>query len=390
MDFPTLSAINLADWRGSITTFNGFTGTRPEQELNDVSWSGVTNLICPDTPAIIADKKQGQYFVPCKLKDAPLVGNTLEAAKNTGLPTTGKMRSKSHVTESQILVVDVDGLSEADFNAGLTKMLGDGITFVAYTTHSHGREDKPGMRARLVIPLDREITIEEYDLAWHGADHKYWGGKAGQADASGANLYQQQGTWACDPSRAKLARKWQHNHGVISADALISIGKAMQPPLTKSLTPTSTLTVDQVPHAPVSVAFSNTVVNDPPDLHRLASALKVLDPDCDVSTWMFHRMAPLAYLAREFPELADTYRTLAIRWSSGDLRGVPSTKWSKPGNNGLSGAQYFVRVWKRFLTDNYQGRRATVATIFHHAKEVGWVYTPGQSESADFEGVSKL
>ena len=101
--------------------------------------------------------------------------------------------------------------------------------------------------------------------------------------------------------------------------------------------------------------ISDTSVTDPPNLHHLESALKSLDPDCDEKTWKFHRLAPLAYLAREFPELGDTLRALAIAWSSGELRGVPSTKWHTPGSNGLTGAQFFGRVWKRFLTDNYQG-----------------------------------
>jgi hypothetical protein len=138
------------------------------------------------------------------------------------------------------------------------------------------------------------------------------------------------------------------------------------------------------------IAASNSGFTDPPNLHRLASAMKTLTPDCDERTWKFYRLGPLAYLARDIPELADTLRALAVSWSSGELRGVPSKKWSTPGSNGLSGAQYFDRVWKRFLTDNYQGKRATVGTIFFHAKEAGWVYEPDQAESADFEEVVEL
>lgn len=136
----------------------------------------------------------------------------------------------------------------------------------------------------------------------------------------------------------------------------------------------------------VSAPYADSNATEPPNLLHLESALKSLGPDCDDKTWKFYRLAPLAYLAREFPELTDTLRALAIRWSSGELRGEPSEKWKTPGGNGLSGAQIFDRVWQRFLTDNYQGKRVTVGTIFYHAKEAGWVYEPDQIGSAAGDG----
>ncbi len=151
-------------------------------------------------------------------------------------------------------------------------------------------------------------------------------------------------------------------------------------------TPEPTHKADPVTPMPIS----DTSLTDPPNLHHLKSALKSLDPDCDERTWKFHRLAPLAYLVREFPELGDTLRALAIAWSSGELRGVPSTKWHTPGSNGLTGAQFFDRVWKRFLTDNYQGKRVTVGTIFFHAEKAGWVFTPGQAGSTGFEVVAAV
>lgn len=244
MTNSVLSNTPLADWRGSITTFKGFTGTRPEQELNDVTWPDAGKLLCPDTPAVIADKGRGHYFVPCGLKEAPLVGNTLDAAKSAGQATTGKMRSKNHVTASSMLVMDVDGPSEADFMLGLNKMKRDGVAYLAYTTHSHGRVDKPGIRARIVLPLDRELNGEEYAQAWHGTDIHYWGGQAGQADASGANLCQQQGTWACDPTRVEQARKWEGSGAVASAEALITINQAAQPQQTDTGTSSSARTTN--------------------------------------------------------------------------------------------------------------------------------------------------
>ena len=42
------------------------------------------------------------------------------------------------------------------------KMEADGLTYKAYTTHSHGNPEKPGMRARIVIPVDSVLNIENY------------------------------------------------------------------------------------------------------------------------------------------------------------------------------------------------------------------------------------
>ncbi|WP_293006444.1 DUF3631 domain-containing protein [Nitrosomonas sp.] len=223
-----LSNTPLSDWRGSITTFNGFTGIKPVLELDNLSWIEVCKKVCPNQPAIIDNKKAAQYFVPCLLKESPFVGKTLEFAIQNGHPTTGKMRSKNHVTKSAMLLMDIDGISEADFNTGLAKIESDNLTYIAFTTHSHGSPIKPGMRIRLIIPLDKAIDVEKYAAAWRGFDQNYWNGLAGSADSSGANLYQQQGTWCCHSSRVEQAQSWSNEGGVASVDALIKLDKFAQ------------------------------------------------------------------------------------------------------------------------------------------------------------------
>ncbi|MDE2389958.1 MAG: hypothetical protein KGN35_12930, partial [Betaproteobacteria bacterium] len=223
------SNMPLNDWRGSFTTLNGFTGTRPAQEFENLPWGKFCELVCSAKPFVVADKRLAQYFLPCLLKVAPLVGNTLEAAKKAGESTIGKMRSKNHVTEAAMLIMDIDGLNESDFIVGLDKISNDGITFLAYTTHSHGSPDKSGVRARLVIPLDHPLATGEYYLAWHGLDKYFWNGLAGKADSSGANLYQQQGIWSCHPSRIEHANRWVNSDGgVVSAQTLIELGRSVK------------------------------------------------------------------------------------------------------------------------------------------------------------------
>jgi hypothetical protein len=132
-----------------------------------------------------------------------------------------------------------------------------------------------------------------------------------------------------------------------------------------------------------SAPFSSDYASEPPDLLKLTSALKALDPDCEEKLWKFYRLGPLAYAAREFPELADALHDMAIRWSSGELRGIPSKKWGTASANGMNGQTAFKYAWKRFMTDNYQGKRVTIGSIYFHAAEVGWIYTPEQSQGSN-------
>jgi len=266
----------LSEWRGSVTTFKGFTGTRPASEQNNVPWDAFSGVICPPKPAILPEKKNAQFCVPCPLKEAPLVGHTLEMAKQFGTSTTGKMRSKTHVTEASCSIIDVDGLDEPEFDAGLAKIRDDGLTYTAYTTHSHGSADKPGIRARLAIPLDRPVDTTEYSEAWHGLDQRYFGGRAGQADPSGANLYQQQGTWCAHPDRRDQARSWHNSGGVAAADALIAIGRnILAAKAIQSGTATASPENTRIHHKPfnATTAPSSTVVGAYP----VANANKVAD-----------------------------------------------------------------------------------------------------------------
>jgi hypothetical protein len=101
-----------------------------------------------------------------------------------------------------------------------------------------------------------------------------------------------------------------------------------------------------------------------------------LDPDCDDYTWKFHRICPLVGEAKRHPEIADDIKALAREWSSGVLRGIPSQAWTTPGaTSKLTGEQVFEQVWERFMTTSYEGRSATLGTVFKHAADQGWRYS---------------
>lgn len=141
-----------------------------------------------------------------------------------------------------------------------------------------------------------------------------------------------------------------------------------------------------IPGAPVLIPLQVDLDHEPPNLLRLASALKVLTPDCDEKTWKMYRLGPLAYEARYYPELHDALYKLARDWSSGELGGISSVKWITPGCNGLTGKQSFDHVWRRFLTDTYTGKRVSLGSIYWHAKEQGWCYTHDHVRGEDGGG----
>ena len=353
------SAMSLLDWRGSITTFKGFTGTRPVLELNNATWHDIVKVVAPVEPITLDDKSHGLFFVPCLLKETLLVGNTLEYATNNGQPTTGKMRSKRHVTEAAMLVIDVDGLTDTDFKAGLAKITSDGLTVLFYTTYSYGSVEKPNIRARLVIPLDRPLGTEEYASAWYGFDQRYWQGQTGQADASGANLYQQQGTWCCHPDRFDDAKKKEILKGVASADALIALGR-----IAKSTCVTKA--VSQIPIGPQSHRRSNCEVNLCKDkkMLLLRTLLGYIDPDSTHDDWVHVGMA-LHYE------------------SAGEECGyVLFDDWSRGGNK-YKNVKETKAKWRSFRSRS--GAGYTIATLFWMVKKIGVSREMIYAEAEPFE-----
>lgn len=223
------ASLSLSNWRGSLTVFSGFFDTRPACEIADASWGEtLANIAPPDGPALVTEKERAPYFVPCTLKAAPLVGATLARAIQSGAPTTGKQRSAGHVTEARMLVADVDGVTKERFDSIQQRLQDRGLTYVLYSTHSHGREDKPGIRVRLVIPVGVPLDAQQYKLAAQGMNALLLDG---QADPAGLQLHQQQGVWATAPKRAHLAFRLSHKAGVCSAATLLAAAPKLEIPM---------------------------------------------------------------------------------------------------------------------------------------------------------------
>lgn len=161
------SEMQLSSWRGNLIFFTGINATRPSESFEDLGWPAFKQKLCPAEPTLVTDKKDAPYFLPCLLRNAPLTGKTLEHAEQNGEPTVGQMRSKDHVTESNVLLYDFDGIEESAFALLRSFLEKHNLTYVAYTTFSHGRNDKPGMHVRVCVPVDQPLDVEAYPTAWH-------------------------------------------------------------------------------------------------------------------------------------------------------------------------------------------------------------------------------
>jgi hypothetical protein len=258
------SDLHASNWRGAITLFNGFTGTRPTHEETCTA-PRLAELIAPiDGAQVVLQKAQGLYFVPCLLKEAPLVGKTGERAHERGMPLIGKMRSAAHVATGAYLKLDIDGMSQEAYDAMLEKLRDAGLAYLTYSTHSNGRADKPGVRARVILFLDRSLEPKDYQAAAMAASSWLLGTSL---DPSEARLSQQGGVWMVHPDRTEAAFCFRQLNGYcISAVALL----AAAPPA--SVTRSNNHQYIEGKH----VGF---------DTSRVAAALEWLDSN-DYSAWV--------------------------------------------------------------------------------------------------------
>jgi hypothetical protein len=230
------------------------------------------------------------YFIPCTLKTAPLIGKTLEYAENNGRPAIGKMRSGAHVTAGAWAKLDVDGLPEGQLAALQAKLNLAGIAHLIYSTHSHGRADKPGIRCRIVVFFDKALEPADYQRAVLALSEWLLGASL---DRSEALLCQQAGVWCAHPDRIEQSFCIRQLDGVcVSTEALL----AAAPPPTVSR-----------PYLLITGGAGLL----PLDAERIGDALKWLDPNefkqwTDCAIWLKAAYGDAAYpVWLEWSERAD-------------------------------------------------------------------------------------
>jgi hypothetical protein len=163
-----------------------------------------------------------------------------------------------------------------------------------YTTHSHGRSDKPGARVRLIFPVDVRLDAPGYHRVHELMNRVLF---AGMADRTGKSLCQQQAVFGAHPARAMLAKCWRYEGEVFPLREFIAEhGQAA--------TPTSQ-------RAATRQAFQATATAaDLPTLERLNQAMRFLVAG-SYSDWSRGIMAFKA-LSPNYPQ--GSLRDMAIRF----------------------------------------------------------------------------
>lgn len=219
------SPIHVSTRCFDISIFPSFFGTYPTHEETSITADRICDLIAPDcVPMIVAEKAKARFFLPCGLKVAPLVGKTLDRAISDGLPVAGKMRSSNHVTSGAWAKLDCDGLSEDQLESAKAKLNLAGIAYLIYSTHSHGRADKPGIRCRIIVFFEEALEPTEYQRAVLSLSLWLFGKSL---DESEARLSQQAGVWCAHPDRVEQAFCIRQLDGVcVSTSALLAAAPA--------------------------------------------------------------------------------------------------------------------------------------------------------------------
>lgn len=286
-----ISATPLSQSRFSMTMFAGFTGTLPADEMSDISWPMLVAIIAnSESPALLIEKDRAPYFLCCQLRVAHYVKETLARAVREKWPSLeGKQRSSSHVTSSNILIFEFDGLDAGTWDQVLSLIQLSGLTALIYSTHSFGRSDKLGVHVRVLMPMDKPLEPLEYTRAWKGAETLLFKGIA-SPDQSGRHIYQQQGIWAAHPDRRHLAFRHDIRGGLISTESALAA-------------------------APIQVIRERlipTTFNPTTETARLESALPWLDAE-DTSIWMANITA---FKAVSLIVGIDAARSLVIKYSA--------------------------------------------------------------------------
>lgn len=267
------SDLRLDDWRGDASVFSGQLRTLPEYTEHSITAEALAGVVCPKLPFVTADKAHAPYALPCTLREALLVGKTLERAKERGASLFGVMRSASHVTEGRWIKLDLDGIGKDETRALLERLDGEKLGYLLYSTWSHGA--KPRNRLRLILFLDVALPPTNYKRASRGA--ALW--LMGQSlDSSEGGLHQLAGVFMCSPDRKDKAFRLVEIGGdrhCVSAAALMAL--APEP-------------VKSKPMSRVALPI--------PTNSRIGSALRWIDAN-QTSTWVSIGMA-LKALSPEF------------------------------------------------------------------------------------------
>ena len=161
-----------------LTIYRNISSTRPDRMVRGLEWPDLMCTLAPVAgPVLCAHKQKLPYFTPGMLRDdVPLSGKTLARARERGEPEVGAMRSAAHMTDTTFIVFEFDGLKQDQLVMIGSQVIGRGRAGLMYTTHSFGRAEKPGIRVRLILPVDMRLNANAYRIAHEAVNTVFFSG----------------------------------------------------------------------------------------------------------------------------------------------------------------------------------------------------------------------
>jgi hypothetical protein len=266
-----------------LAIYRNISSTRPDRMVRGLKWPDLMCTLAPIAgPVLCTDKKNLPYFTPGMLRDdVPLSGKTLARARERGETEVGAMRSTAHMTDTTFIVFEFDGLTPSQLKTIGSQVLGKGRAGLMYTTHSFGRADKPGIRVRLILPVDLRLNANAYRSAHEAVNTVFF---SGLADRTGNSLCQQQAMFGVHPERAHLAKCWRHEGAVFGLQEFLaqhgeSVRQTSPGPKAQQQTITPGITANGLPSlARLEQAVPLLYAGSYQDWSRGLQAFKALSP----------------------------------------------------------------------------------------------------------------
>jgi hypothetical protein len=216
----------LSSTAGTLVLFPSLFKVEPvwESTVDTTIIECLARLAPPEPAKVIVQKNRVPYAIAGVLKEAETINKLRAERIAAGLPTIGKQRSSGHIASlGPLLILDDDG----DVFARIPKLRARGWFAMVYSSWSYMFEKTnagPEPRGRVVLLLNRAITPGEYLLAWDAINEVLGGG----FDESGQSIALCYGIHARRSDDAPFRKEFVAG-GVIDADALIELGRSLQP-----------------------------------------------------------------------------------------------------------------------------------------------------------------
>jgi hypothetical protein len=197
----------------------------PEREWTCKGLLELADEIAPMPAPVFARKDEVPYYIAGSLKDAELTNKRLRQERQRGgRSTVGRQRSSAHLGSlgpALLLDDDVDAFARLP----LLRVLG--VAAIVYSSYSYGFPKngavQPSASGRVVLPLNRVVTLSEYSDVWDGANDLLGGG----FDVHGRSPAQCYGRHARRAEDAPYRREVLDGCA-LDADALIARGRSLR------------------------------------------------------------------------------------------------------------------------------------------------------------------